>query len=158
MVGEKALASGMIDGIASKTSPTEVTSSMDLAELKAKHSEVFMAAFAEGKTAGTEEERERVKAHAVMAEAAKAPELGLKHIADGSIFGPAIQAEYAAAHMKASDTAARAGDDKDAPSGGDPKPDDADGKAKDSVFDAAFQIIFAGHGLDANGNKISARA
>ena len=120
---------------------------MTLAELLAKYPELYAQVFALGR----DEERERVQAHATMAVASGDSELGLKHIADGSAFGPAVQAEYAAAHMKVTTRAALTDDDKDAPKGdGGDAGKTADGPTQDQIFSAAFDEIDEGLDIKAS--------
>lgn len=120
-VAQEALNRGMIDGIGDAAAAEKIEASsvlntsssqeskktMDLNELKAKHPEVFKAAFDEG----VAQERDRVTAHAIMAEASGDVATAMKAIKEGTAMTAVMQATYQAAGMRKNDVNARQADD-----------------------------------------------
>ncbi len=159
VIASKALAAGMIDGIAAAnvvdSTEIEVTPEgelVDIAELKAKFPGIYNEARAEGHAAGLTEgttvERERCQAHLTMA-GKHSIELATKYISEGAAFGAVQTAEYLAAGAKAAETTDRATDDAAGGAEGDPgtEGDPKGGKGggaeltADQVSEAAFQHI-----------------
>lgn len=83
---------------------------MNLEDFKAQHSDIF----AQAKKEGVEQERERVKAHLILAEAYNANEIAFKAIKEGVSITPTLQAEYLAAGANRENIKARADDNPDA--------------------------------------------
>lgn len=119
MNAKTALERGMIDSIQTKNSTALGNSeqtltansgeTMNKAELKANHPELFAEIKAEGKT----EEQDRVSAFAALGEAAGATELAMAMIADGTEHSAAVNAKFMAAQMKANTLSALAADNVD---------------------------------------------
>lgn len=116
-LAEEALKRGMIDAIGGSDKQTggqaaSLTESklMNLAELKAKHPELYQAAFDEGVT----KERDRASAHLKMGEASGAVDIAVKAVIEGSDMTASIQADYMAASINKIAKGDRAADDIDA--------------------------------------------
>jgi ClpP class serine protease len=80
---------------------------MDIKEFKAKHPELFTAAFEEGKTAGEAAERDRVDAHLTMGEASGDTKTAFEAIRKGDAMTTGMQAKYMAAGMRTAAVGAR---------------------------------------------------
>lgn len=103
-----ALKSGMIDSIKSNLknnsqgdpdlnpTATNEESSMNIAELQAKHPELYASVIALGRN----EEQERVSGFAELGEASGATDLAMQCIKDGTQHSAAINAKFMAANMK----------------------------------------------------------
>ena len=126
VLAEAALKKGMIDAIAgfSQNSKPPISAEADdspvgkmtmtLDELKAKHLEVYQAVL----TAGINQERERVQAHAKLGKASGALDVALKAIEEGTEFNSAsVQADYMVANMNRKDRKDRKEDDEGADPG-----------------------------------------
>lgn len=146
-LAENALTRGMIDKIetearsvtpAGVTSQQEASSTMDLAELKAKHPETYKAAVADGE----KQERDRVSAHLIMGEASGDMTTAIKAVKDGDHMTATHQASYMAAGMKKSALGARAADD--IPAGAAATDTTIDTNAADD-FDAALSRLVPGY-------------
>ena len=99
-------------------------------ELQAQHPATFAAVLA----MGTDQERDRVSAHLMMGEASGDMATASKAIAEGSEMTALLHATYAAAGMKNTELAARAGanpDELNPPA--DPKGPSAEDKVADAV-------------------------
>jgi ClpP class serine protease len=123
VIANSALQSGMIDGIGSASRARESNESstnasaegnaMDLAELKAKHPDLFKAVRDEGIAAGIDKERDRVTAHVKAGAAMGAGEIACRNIIDGTEFGSqTAQAEYLVAGRNLSEITARHDDEQ----------------------------------------------
>jgi len=98
LLADAAKSKNMIDDIitfsGAELQKTNVeATTMNLDELKTKHADVF----AQAKNEGVKQERERVKAHLILAEAYKANDIAFKAIKEGVEITPVLQAEYLAA-------------------------------------------------------------
>jgi len=130
----RALAVGMIDGIASASFETRnpgrapdtgaqtMADRLTLESFRADNRELYDSirtdARAEGHSEGVAVERDRVAAHCVAGGNTGNTALALELIADGSAFSSqAVQARYLGAARNAGDDAARRGDDTDADPG-----------------------------------------
>lgn len=123
VIANSALQSGMIDGIGSRKEAPEASdrsttastegNAMDLAELKAKHPDLFKVVRDEGIEAGIAKERDRVTAHVTAGAAMGAGEIACRNILDGTEFGSqTAQAEYLTAGRNSADADARAADEE----------------------------------------------
>jgi len=123
VIANSALQSGMIDGIGSASRARESNESstnasaegnaMDLAELMAKHPDLFKAVRDEGIAAGIDKERDRVTAHVTAGAAMGAGEIACRNILDGTEFGSqTAQAEYLTAGRNLSEINARHDDEE----------------------------------------------
>lgn len=83
---------------------------MNLNELKTQHADVF----AQAKNEGVEQERGRVKAHLILAEAYGANKIAFNAIKEGADITPELQAEYLAAGANRDSVKARVDDNPDA--------------------------------------------
>lgn len=83
---------------------------MKLEDLKTQHADVF----AQAKKEGVEQERERVKAHLILAEAYDANDIAFKAIKEGVDMTPTLQAEYLAAGANKKAIADRVDDNPEA--------------------------------------------
>lgn len=106
-----ALKSGMIDGIKTSSKHGQNNSGltltannedslMNIAELQAKHPELFAEVKALGVSAGKKDEQARVSAFADLGEASGASELAMACIQDGTEHSANINAKFAAFQMK----------------------------------------------------------
>jgi len=123
VIANSALQSGMIDGIGSSSKAPEASersttastegTAMDLAELKAKHPDLFKTIRDEGIEAGIAKERDRVTAHVTAGAAMGAGEVACRNILDGTEFGSqTAQAEYLTAGRNHADANARNDDEE----------------------------------------------
>ena len=119
-----ALKSGMIDGIKSISTNSQgvpgstITANhedllMNIAELQAKHPELFAEVKALGVSAGKKDEQTRVSAFAELADATGANELAMAMIQDGTEHSAAINAKFAAFQMKTNKLEAMGADNVD---------------------------------------------
>ena len=86
-------------------------SNMTKEEFKTQNPDLYNQIHNEGKEAGIEKERDRVKAHLTLGNQAGAMEAAIKHIEEGDGMTQAITAEYLAAGMNKNDLASRKSDD-----------------------------------------------
>ena len=86
-------------------------SNMTKEEFKAQNPDLYNQIYNEGKEAGIEKERDRVKAHLTLGNQAGAMEAAIKHIEEGDGMTQAITAEYLAAGMNKNDLASRQEED-----------------------------------------------
>ena len=86
-------------------------SNMTKEEFKTQNPDLYNQIHNEGKEAGIEKERDRVKAHLTLGNQAGAMEAAIKHIEAGDGMTQAITAEYLAAGMNKNDLASRQSDD-----------------------------------------------
>ena len=84
--------------------------SMNLEDLKPQHADVFVQA----KNEGVKQERERVKAHLILAEAYNANDIAFKAIKEGADITPTLQAEYLAVGANKKAIEARVDDNPEA--------------------------------------------
>lgn len=124
MTARNALKYGMIDNIKSNSTTNQgvpdstITANkedqlMNLAELKAKHPELYAEALGLGEAKGKASEQERVSAFAELGEASGATELAMQCIADGTEHSATINAKFMAAQMKANTLSAMSADNVD---------------------------------------------
>jgi len=125
VLASEAINTGMLDGFYGSTSGTgniiPAASAeqpiggnlMDMATLKAKHSDVY----AEVMALGVNQERDRVTAHLIMAEASGAFGIATEAIKDGSELTSLLSAKYQAEQMKKQAVNDRVADDKEADPG-----------------------------------------
>jgi len=117
VIANSALQSGMIDGIGSRTQSPEASersttastegTAMDLAELKAKHPDIYASVLQEGVT----QERQRVTSHVQAGAASGAGEVACRNILDGTELA-ASQGEYFAASLNHREITARNDDEQ----------------------------------------------
>eukprot|EP00914_Ancora_sagittata_P008761 GHVO01016989.1.p1 GENE.GHVO01016989.1~~GHVO01016989.1.p1 ORF type:complete len:382 (+),score=39.19 GHVO01016989.1:447-1592(+) len=111
-VARNALTRGMIDGIKSNlksgqgvpdktlTANKDEEPLMNIAELQAKHPELYASVLANGKDQGKKDEQTRVAAFAELGEASGATELAMACIKDGTEHSAAVNSRFMAAQMK----------------------------------------------------------
>lgn len=117
-LANEALSHGMIDSINENPrsqSPgadtqTQEAKNMDLQELKAKHPDVYAAAFNEGVV----KERDRVGAHLELGSTSGDMKTAITAVKDGSEMTATLQATYLSAGMKNAAIGARQGDENTA--------------------------------------------
>lgn len=148
ILADEALKRGMIDAIAGGSSsaggPADTsatahaggdnleTGTMNLAELKAQHPDVYTAAV----QVGVDTERDRVSAHLTLGNASGDMKTALAAVEDGSGMTASLQAKYMAAGMNRSDQQNRQDDDAASAA--------ADGAAGESGDgDGAAQVLAA---------------
>ena len=130
----KALGAGMIDSIGQtvvQTDDEEDKKSMNMAELKAEHSDLFDAV----RQDGIDAERDRVGAHLIMGEKSGDMKTAIDAINSGDSMTAVIQAKYLTAAMNKTDVDNRERDNIDPLTASDPAdtPDDLGAQVADLV-------------------------
>jgi hypothetical protein len=116
---------------------------MNKEELKAKYPELYALIFAEGKTAGINEERERVEAHLKLGEETNSMKVAVGFIKEGKvIMDNKVQAEYLAAMKNSLAAGARLEDN----------PPPVDTTSGESADDAAMEKAW-NNGVAGKDNK-----
>lgn len=159
MTARNALKYGMIDNIKSVLNNNQgvpdstVTASnedplMNIAELKAKHPDLYAEVLAQGETSGKQSEKERVSAFVELGEATGATDLMMACIKDGTEHSATVTARFSAAQMKNMQLAAMAQDNPDV-SGLDTE--QPEGEAQVSASEKAALDLAAQMGVNIDG-------
>lgn len=149
MLAGNALKRGMIDSIIAGKSTTASTGGdkqgakpMNLAELKAKHPDVYAQAAAEGEQKGREAEKDRVTAHIVLGKQAGALDVAVEAIEAGADMSATYQAKYLAAGMNKQAADAAASDSEAAAAATGADGGGAEGQQAAATADSAADDIF----------------
>jgi len=165
LLAGEALKRGMIDSVAKtplqsvsntinqKTAATGgdnlKVKSMDLAKLKAEHSDLYAAVLALGVTQGVTQERERVGAHLIMGESSGDMKTALEACKAGTEMTPTMNAMYMSAGMKRNDIDTRTADEIAAAAAGDNANNEGDTAETDAEKVAAGVEAHFGTDTDA---------
>jgi ATP-dependent protease ClpP protease subunit len=115
---------------------------MNKEELKAKYPELYAAIYADGKEAGSKEERERVEAHLKLGEESGSMKIAAQFIREGeTVLSNKVQAEYLSARMNKSALDARGQDNPPPVTTGEGSGDD------DAAVEAAWSKGVSGKDL-----------
>ena len=104
MTARTALKNGMIDAVGDNkpaiTATKQELKSMDLAQLKADHADLYNSIFASGKEAGKKELKELTEAHLTLADASGDSARAMEDIKAGNEVTPLVQAHHIAQGIK----------------------------------------------------------
>lgn len=159
MTARNALKYGMIDSIKSVLNNNQgvpdstVTASneeplMNIAELKAKHPDLYAEVLAQGETSGKQSEKERVAAFVELGAASGATDLMMACIKDGTEHSATVTARFSAAQMTNMQLAAMSQDNPDV-SGLDTE--QPEGQEQVSASEKAALDLAAQMGVEING-------